>query len=67
MLNIILMFTTFNILNKKKSVFSFIVNLKKMYYATKESIKFFQTLESRNTFCVDFLLHDCRFCSAKHC
>ena len=37
------MFTTLNILNKKKSVFSFIVNLKKMYYATKESIKFFQT------------------------
>ena len=35
------MFTTFNLLNKKKSVFSFIVNLKKMYYATKESIKFF--------------------------
>ena len=44
MLNIILMFATFNLLNKKKSVFSFIVNLKKMYYATKESIKFFHTL-----------------------
>ena len=59
------MFATFNLLNKKKSVFSFIVNLKKMYYATKESIKFFHTFESRNTFCVAFFLHACRFCSAK--